>query len=117
MPRKRKVTLNDLVSALNKALEVEKRRSIRKQLNEVVNVKVPEKKIDISKLIKDVYDKISTFFQTKENLKFSNLVNSERKEDKIMTFIPVLHLANQEKITIEQEQEFGDIDIGMYIKN
>ncbi|MBS3150385.1 segregation/condensation protein A [Candidatus Woesearchaeota archaeon] len=114
MPRKRKVTLNDLVSALNKALEIEKRRTIRNQLNQIVNVKIPEKKVDISQLIKDVYDKIVTLFQTKEKLKFSALVNSEKKEDKIMTFIPVLHLANQEKITINQEQEFGEIDIEMY---
>ena len=63
MPRKRKVTLNDLVSALNKALEVEKRRTIRTQLNEVGNVKIPEKKIDISQLIKEIYDKITNFFR------------------------------------------------------
>src|SRR3989344_4528799 len=91
-----------------------KRRTIRNQLNQIVNVKIPEKKVDISQLIKDVYDKIVTLFQTKEKLKFSALVNSEKKEDKIMTFIPVLHLANQEKITINQEQEFGEIDIEMY---
>jgi len=117
MPRKRKVTLNDLVSALNKALEVDKRRNIRKQLDEMVSVKLPEKKIDISQMIKDVYDKILTLFQAKEKIKFSALVNSDGREDKIMTFIPVLHLANQEKILIDQEQQFGEINIEMYIKN
>ncbi|MCK5140441.1 MAG: segregation/condensation protein A, partial [Thermodesulfovibrionia bacterium] len=44
-------------------------------------------------------------------LTFSTLVPSETKEDKIYTFIPLLHLTNQRKIDIEQYQPFGEIEI------
>jgi len=113
--RKRKVSINDLMQALNKALEVDQRR-IRKRIEEkrVAIPEIPEKKIDITKIIKDIYSKIQMFFKKKEKVTFKTLLPSENKEDKIVTFIPLLHLANQNKITLEQEEHFGDIDIGMF---
>src|SRR3990167_9986262 len=44
MPRKRKVTLQDLMTALQKALDVEKRRNIKKELFNNLKVKIPKKK-------------------------------------------------------------------------
>ena len=112
MPRKRKVTLNDLMSALQKALEINQRRNLRREALRHTDVEIPEKKIDISKLILDVYNKILYFFKTKkENLTFEKLVSSPKKEDKILTFIPLLHLDTQEKINLEQKKHFGDITI------
>lgn len=112
MPRKRKVNLNDLMNALQKALELNQRRTIRKEMLTRTDIKIPEKKIDISKLILEVYNKILDFFKTKkETLTFNKLVNSPSKQDKILTFIPLLHLDNQEKINLEQKQHFGDINI------
>lgn len=112
LPRKRKVSLDDLMDALKKALEVNQRRVRRKLDAQKVDVTIPEKKVDITALIKDVYDKIINFFKTKkEVLTFTKLVPSERKEDKILTFIPLLHLDNQNKIDLKQEEHFGDISI------
>lgn len=114
LARKRKVTLNDLLSALEKALKVDKRRTVRK-LSEIrarEEIQIPEKKIDITKKIKELYQKISSFFSTKkEILTFSLLIPSNRKEDKISTFIPLLHLATQEKINLTQKEHFGEIII------
>lgn len=112
--RKRKVSLQDLVKALEKALEVDKRRNLRRfELMSVPeNLKVPEKKIDITSKIKDLYHKIKDFFTTrKERLTFDKLVLSDKREDKIFTFIPLLHLANQEKIYLNQDIHFGEIEI------
>jgi segregation and condensation protein A len=119
MPRKRKVTLNDLMKALNKALEVEKRRNIRRELLNTVNVKMPEKKIDITELINNVYAKIVDFFKTSktERLTFTKLVSSDKKEDKVYTFIPLLHLDNQEKVNISQDETFGEINIEVFQKS
>lgn len=112
LARKRKVSLNDLMLALRKALEVNKRKVMRRLREEEVTVRIPEKKIDISSLIKDVYNKISEFFKyKKESLTFRKLVPSEKKEDKILTLIPLLHLDNQEKINLTQEKNFGEIFI------
>ncbi len=110
-PRRRKVSVYDLVNALEKALEVKHRRVIRDM--PVLDVKAPTKKRDISEVIKEMYFKIRSFFQTnsKKRLTFSRLIPSETKEDKVFTFIPLLHLANQRKINIEQYQPFGEIEI------
>lgn len=118
MPRKRKVTLQDLMSALQKALDVEKRRNVKRELLNTVNVKIPEKKIDISELISNVYNKITEFFKTNkvEKLTFTKLVNSTKKEDIVYTFIPLLHLDNQEKVNISQNEPFGEINIEVFQK-
>ena len=112
MPRKRKVTLNDLMSALQKALEVNQRRFLRREALRYTDIKIPEKKVDISKLILEVYNKVLDFFKTKKGiLTFNKLVNSPKKQDKVLTLIPLLHLDNQEKINLEQKEHFGEINI------
>lgn len=113
--RKRKVNMNDLISALHKALEVNHRRVMRKVAERNFKIpEIPQKKIDISELIKDVYNKILSFFQKKEPVTFSKLIPSDKKDDKILTFIPLLHLDYQEKIVLEQKESFGEIDILKY---
>ncbi|MEK6835888.1 MAG: segregation/condensation protein A [Nanoarchaeota archaeon] len=112
LARKRKVNINDLIVALQKALGVNQRRTLRKLREQQINVEIPVKKIDITKLIKEVYNKIINFFKfRKEILTFDKLVPSEKKEDKILTLIPLLHLDTEEKININQEKPFGEIII------
>lgn len=110
-PRKRKVSIYDLMQALEKALEV-KRRRVLKSIPPM-NIEIPEKKRDISSVIRDIYGKIKAWFweHKKDRLTFSKLIPSDSKEDKIYTFIPLLHLTNQRKIDIFQQQHFGEIDI------
>jgi len=113
--RKRKVSLNDLVSALEKALEVDKRRTMKKIESERIKIRMelPEKTIDISVRIKDLYQKIVDFFTNlkKETITFSSLVPSNKKQDKIITILPLLHLSNDEKIMLSQQEHFGEIEI------
>jgi segregation and condensation protein A len=111
--RKRKVSLQDLMNALQKALEVNQRRVIRKIREEqgYSMPVIPQRKAEMSLLIKEIYTKIIGFFQKKESVTFTKLVSSERKEDKILTLIPLLHLDTQGKINMVQEQPFGEIEI------
>jgi len=78
-----------------------------------MNVKIPEKKRDITEIIRDVYTRIMSFFSInkQKKLTFSQLVPSNTKEDKIYTFIPLLHLTNQRKVNLEQKEHFGEIEI------
>lgn len=111
-PRKRKVSIYDLMGALEKALEVKRRRVLRSI--PPMNVEIPEKKRDISDIIKEVYGKIKVWFweHKKNHLSFSQLLpEGATKQDKIYTFVPLLHLTNQRKIDIFQQQHFGEIDI------
>lgn len=110
--RRRKIHLNELVSALTQALEVNQRRLIRKKDEELLRpAELPKKTVDISNLIKNVYDKILSFFTKKEVVTFSEIIPSDTKEDKIYTFIPMLHLVNAGKIDIDQKEHFGEIYI------
>lgn len=110
--RKRKINLDDLMGALNLALRVEQKRMIRKEKERVLRpAEIPIVKIDITKLIRNVYEKIVGWFRTEQCLTFNQLVGSERREDKILTFIPLLHLCNQQKIDLEQEEPFGEITV------
>lgn len=113
LARKRKVSLNDLMHALQRALEVDTRRTMKKlrETEHLAKVKIPEKGVDISELIKNLYDRILDFFSKKPTLTFSELIPSQKKEDKIMTFIPMLQLVNKGKIDIDQKEHFGEIYI------
>lgn len=110
-PRKRKVSIYDLMGALEKALEVKKRRVM--QSIPPTNVQIPVKTKDITQVIRDVYFKIRTFFSKskKDKLTFSQLIPSDTKEDKIYTFVPLLHLTTQRKIDLQQYEHFGEINI------
>ena len=110
-PRKRKVSIFDLVEALERALEVKKRRLLHSI--PPLNLEAPKKKKDITEIIREVYGKIKAFFIStlKDKLTFSKLLPSESKEDKVHTFIPLLYLAQQNKIELVQESQFGEIEV------
>lgn len=111
-PRKRKVSIYDLVKALERALEVKKRRI----LNSIppTNLSIPKKTFDITSAIKNVYGRIRAFFTNGlKVVTFNQLLPSESKKDKVHTFIPLLHLAQQDKIELEQETPFGEVKISV----
>lgn len=109
-PRKRKVSVFELVDALRLALDTD-----RKRINRVrpVEMEVPEKTWDISQAMKNVYNNIVSFFTggSQGKLTFSHLTPSREKKDMILTFLPLLHLANQRKVDLIQEEPFGEIEV------
>ena len=111
--RKRKVSINDLVFALERALEVENRRKIRKIDYEesASHVKIPEKKVDLKKKISHIYEQIKSFLKKQNKVTFTELLPSKKKEDIIYTFIPLLHLDNEKKIDLYQPKPFEEINI------
>jgi segregation and condensation protein A len=114
--RKRRVTVQDLIGALEKALSVNKRRILRKnELRRYTGFDIPEKKVNISDLIKDIFERIKSFFSKKEEVTFSKLLPQQQegigKREKILTLYPLLHLDTQGKIDIQQEEHFGEITI------
>jgi len=116
-PRSRKVSVYDLMNALEKALEVKKRRLIRGMPEG--NVEIPAMKKDISLSIKEMFKSIMDFFVTGgKKLTFGKLIEKEEsKEEKIGKFQPLLHLDHQRKIELHQEKPFADIDIELIYKN
>ena len=114
-PRKRKVSIYDLVDALEKALEVRKRRVTRNIPPQ--NIQIPEKTIDISLVIGGVFRRIKGFFSKgNKRLTFNHLTPTDSKDDKVYTFIPLLHLTNQRKIDLHQQKHFGEIEVELLKK-
>ncbi len=109
-PRKRKVSIYDLIEALQKAMDVKKRRLMR-YLPKGQTFTVPTRTFDIGNAIRELYLRIKKYYYENEKLTFSQLIPSEEKADKVYTFIPLLHLTSQRKIDLIQQEHFGEIEI------
>jgi segregation and condensation protein A len=118
-PRQRKVSLFDLVQALEKALEVENRRKISRPNLKKMVLKIPEKKLDLGTSMKNVYEKVETHYNTKKNkgkiLTFTEMIQGTSKQDKVTIFVPLLHLDNLRKINLNQEKHFEEIKVTLAI--
>jgi segregation and condensation protein A len=110
MKKKRRVTLDELIDALKKAIEVKERRVKRREENR--HVMIPLKpRISLTEKINEVYSRISDFFTKlkKKEILFSELLPSNNRFDVIWTFMPLMHLSTKGKVLLEQEKMFGDI--------
>jgi segregation and condensation protein A len=112
-PRNRKVSVHDLVEALQRAMASKKRVLAKIK---PVKFNMPDRHVDIMEVIRDVYHKI-TYYSEKDKTKkiaFSRLLPTKAsKTDKVYTFLPLLHLENQHKIAMEQEKAFAEIHVGL----
>jgi len=57
----------------------------------------------------NVYSRIKSIFSNKNEVTFTSLLPGNTKEDKIYTFLPLLHLSNDSRIDLEQQEHFGEI--------
>lgn len=116
-PRSRKVSIYDLMEALQKAMEVKKRRVMR-HVPDNVEINIPTKRFDITEAIREVYGKLKMwFFRNNVRMKFKQLVPGDSKLDKVYTFIPLLHLTNERKVDLFQEEHFGEIEVELLKKS
>ncbi|MEM2955969.1 MAG: segregation/condensation protein A [Candidatus Pacearchaeota archaeon] len=118
LPRMKKVTLDELMAALNRAMTTEHRRikkevALRHALTRFDSY-LPKKRVNIREKIKEIYEKIKMFFlNNNEKMTYSQLAKT--KEEKLNSFMPILHLDHQEKISLEQLRHFDEIYI--YLKS
>jgi len=113
LPRFKKVSLDELMTALGRAISTETRRirriTVVKQYEAEVAVALPKHSININEKIKEVYARLKgVFLSRSEKLAFSDFAG-KGNEERITTFIPLLHLDNQNKVWLEQERPFDEI--------
>ncbi|MBI2668869.1 segregation/condensation protein A [Candidatus Woesearchaeota archaeon] len=115
-PRTRKVSIHDLVKALQHALETKKRILAQQR---PVPFKIPERKVDIMEVLRDVYHKIVYYSEKEEKaLTFTQLLPPRAgKAEKVYTFIPLLHLENLQKVETSQAKPFDEIYVKLVKKN
>jgi segregation and condensation protein A len=107
-PRKRKVSVFDLLDALEKALEVKHRRENRIHQ---VPVEAPDDAPDIGDVLKGLFAAIIGFFKRKKPLTFDQLMVGKSKEEKLSAFVPLLYLSNEQKLKLAQDGHYGAIQI------
>lgn len=117
LPRHKKVSLQELMSALGKAIKTENRRIervvVERQREMETNISLPKHSINIKDQIKDIYSKLRDLFSSREErLAFSELIeNHSDSKDRVATFVPLLHLDHQHRILLEQEGHLSEIFI------
>ena len=113
LPRFKKVTLEQLMKALDTAINTETRRIKRvvltKQQEFETSLSLPKTRINIQDKIREVHGQLKGIFEKRdEKLPFSD-ISGETKESRIGTFVPLLHLDNQQKVWLEQEGHCEEI--------
>ncbi len=117
LPRFRKVTLQELMDSLNKAIITENRR-IKREIVAKDSVResafsLPKRKFSIRDKIIEVYRNLTDKFKQdkdKNKISYNELINNN-KEEKIVSFLPLLYLEEQKKVWLEQKAPFEEIYI------
>jgi len=119
-PRQRKVSVFDLVDALEQALDQDTKRRralILRQQSEEVDVTIAKKVFNLAETMDGLQNQLKRLFTKKKTkVMFHDLVTGPDKQDKVFTFLPLLHLENQQKVHLDQEDHFGDIEVTLYNK-
>jgi len=116
LPRFRKVSLKELMDSLNKAIITENRRIKKEIINKNAlresSFSLPKRRFSIKDKILEIYNKLFSHLGNEERIKigFTELIG-ESKEEKISSFAPLLHLENQKKIWLHQNEPFEEIEI------
>jgi segregation and condensation protein A len=121
MSRFKKVTLNELMSALDNAIKTENRRINREiektQAGRLSYVDIPKvRRINIRERIRQFYARVLTTFKNKKSeikLPYSHFTGNN-KEEKVACFLPMLHLSNNNRLWLEQEGHFEEIYMYLY---
>src|SRR3989338_4800714 len=113
LPRFRRVTLDELMAALGKAITTENRRIKKhiliKQAEREVALALPKHGINLKQRIQEVYHNLVDIFSTREGkIAFSELAHYKRDE-RVMAFVSLLHLDTQQRVWLEQGGHFEEI--------
>ncbi len=122
-PRRRKVTLSELLEAVEQVMK-QGPRPVLKNAGVVreLNIQLPQ--IDMNDLMSEVYDKACAIKDTEGVLLFSQLMTYDAPnrdgsarafespaDSLVFHLIPVLHLVQEQKMLAWQDAEFGEIFI------
>ncbi len=108
---KRKVSLIELIHALEEAMVIKERRAAS-MFPEKIDVPITLSKIDIAEEVEKLYGTIKKHADKEQMTTFSYLSKAAGFSDVLLEFfIPLLFLAYKERVLLIQEEFFGDIVI------
>ena len=111
---KRRITIDELISAVEKVIDTERKRAMRQRQKlevppELVSIALEERE-DFEDMVDVLHQKILSTAKDKATL-FSHIVSGKTRSDTIFTLLPLLHLATRGDVGLLQEEIFGDIVI------
>lgn len=108
IPR-RQITLEELIIALKKAMDVEKKKKERKELLAQRLQRQIDFEEDIEKRIRMVLQKIEDLYFKKNKVEFRDIVDKWERSEIVKNFLPILHLEKNKEIRTEQLEFFKEI--------
>ena len=115
MLREGKVSLNDLVLAIEGMMEKTREKALKKKLS-MPDFKIPLETENIEEKTQKVMELIANNADSKGLCLFSHLIIGKTVPEIVDTFVPVLFLCKNGKINAWQEEWFGEIFISV-VKN
>jgi segregation and condensation protein A len=125
LPRLKKVTLKELMESLNKAIITENRR-IKKEIVSKNTLRessfsLPKRKFSIKDKITEIYRNLNDLFKerTEKKIPYSEFIK-ENREEKVISFLPLLYLEQDKKVWLDQKIPFDEVHIWLreeYLKN
>ncbi len=110
---KRRMQIDELKNALRDAVEVNKKREQRQQERMEMDQQFEMTEEDINekldRLLGSIRNIVST--ETREKVNFDQILEQNDKEEKIEKFKHILHLENDEKVELIQEEFMGELEI------
>lgn len=114
-PRERKVSVFDLVDALEQALDqdAKRHRFMANKRDSQTDPKRPTKTFDLSETMNSITTKLGKLFiKPTTKVYFHDLLPKDSgKQETVYTFLPLLHLENQKKVALDQQEHFGPIQV------
>jgi segregation and condensation protein A len=110
---KRKVTIDELIDALRKAMKVkEKKDVIRRKLGKRIKAEIGEEE-DIEVRIKNLMSDIDGLIGKLkiDKVMFSKIVDKWERDEIVRWFMPLLYLSSRGKVSAEQREFFKEIFI------
>lgn len=111
--QKRRMHLSELKDSLREALEVKERREERQERRQEIDQQFEMEEEGLETKLNNMINKIKNVVstETREKINFEKLVDRKDNQEKIEKFKHILHLENDEKVNLIQEEFLGDLEV------
>ncbi|MFQ5406402.1 MAG: segregation/condensation protein A [Candidatus Micrarchaeia archaeon] len=109
LPRQRKLTLQELLVAVDQVMKQGPRKIPLKVAAQPLNVELPQQ--SIHERIAEVYAKAFSVKDAENVLLFSALLKEKTAEEFVFNLLPILHLVQENRLLAWQDELFGEIFI------
>jgi len=112
IPPTRMVTLDELLLAMEKVFNDQKKRednAAKIEIPTIINIQLPE--FNMEQRMEEIYKRVVSGRDSEGLTTFTGILNEKTPYEVIATLMPILHLVQDRRLSIFQEEFFGEIFI------